>query len=148
MSKIKSTIDQIKEAAEADLLTFIRLIAPHRVLSKCHEDVIRWWTRDEAKKHQLLLYPRDHQKSAMVAYRVAWEITRNPSTTVLYISSTANLAEKQLKFIKDILTSPKYIRYWPEMVNQDEGKRAKWTNSEIEVDHPIRKREGVRDPTI
>jgi hypothetical protein len=148
VSKIKSTIDQIKEAAEADLLTFIRLIAPHRVLSKCHEDVIRWWTRDEAKKHQLLLYPRDHQKSAMVAYRVAWEITRNPSTTVLYISSTANLAEKQLKFIKDILTSPKYIRYWPEMVNQDEGKRAKWTNSEIEVDHPIRKREGVRDPTI
>jgi len=84
----------------------------------------------------------------MVAYRVAWEITKNPAIRVLYISSTANLAEKQLKFIKDILTSKIYRRYWPEMVHEDEGKREKWTNSEISVDHPKRKAETVRDPTI
>jgi hypothetical protein len=92
--------------------------------------------------------PRDHQKSALIAYRVAWAITKNPALTVLYISSTANLAEKQLKFIKDILTSKIYRRYWPEMVNLDDGKREKWTTSEIAVDHPIRAAEGVRDPTI
>jgi phage terminase large subunit-like protein len=34
------------------------------------------------------------------------------------------------------------------MVNEDEGKRAKWTNSEIAVDHPKRLEEGVRDPTV
>ena len=34
------------------------------------------------------------------------------------------------------------------MVNMDEGRREKWTTSEIAVDHPIRKQEGVRDPTI
>lgn len=84
----------------------------------------------------------------MVAYRVAWEITRNPTLRVLYISSTANLAEKQLKFIKDILDSKIYRRYWPEMLAEDEGKREKWTNSEISVDHPLRKAEAVRDPTI
>lgn len=92
--------------------------------------------------------PRDHQKSALVAYRVAWEITRNPAVRVLYISSTANLAIKQLKFIKDILTSDIYRFYWPEMVLPEEGKREKWTETEISVDHPKRKEELVRDPTI
>ena len=96
----------------------------------------------------MVLLPRDHQKSAMIAYRVAWEITRNPAVTVLYISSTSNLAEKQLKMIKDILDSPVYRRYWPEMTHPDEGKREKWTEKEIMVDHPIRKAEGVRDPTV
>src|SRR5690606_25459484 len=134
--------------AEADLLTFIRLVHPHRVLGSIHEELIRWWCRQYAKSHQLTLLPRDHGKSAMIAYRVAWEITRNPAVRILYISSTANLAEKQLKFIKDILTSKIYRRYWPEMVNEDEGKREKWTSTEISVDHPKRKAETVRDPTI
>ncbi len=144
----RPTIQQIKEAAETDLLNFIKLVAPHRVLGQCHRDLIKWWTRDGAKDHQLCLMPRDHQKSAMIAYRVAWEITRNPAVTVLYISSTSGLAEKQLGFIKDILTSPKYRRYWPDMIHADEGKRKKWTNSEIMVDHPIREKEGVRDATV
>ncbi len=87
-------------------------------------------------------------KSALVAYRVAWEVTKNPSIRVLYISSTANLATKQLKFIKDILTSDNYRLYWPEMVEKDEAKREKWTEREISVDHPQRKEDFIRDPTI
>jgi hypothetical protein len=34
------------------------------------------------------------------------------------------------------------------MVNPEEGKREKWTNTEIAVDHPKRKEEGIRDPTV
>jgi phage terminase large subunit-like protein len=142
------SVDQIRQAAERDLVAFIKLIAPHRVLASFHEEMISWWTRSEAKSHQLVLVPRDHAKSAMLAYRVAWEITKNPAVRVLYISSTANLAEKQLKSIKDILTSDKYRRYWPEMVHPEEGKREKWTASEISVDHPVRAKEGIRDPTV
>jgi len=142
------TKDQIRQAAEEDLLTFIKLVAPHRVLGQCHEDVITWWNRPDHGDHQMLLFPRDHQKSTLVAYRCAWEITRNPAVTILYISATSGLAEKQLQFIKDILTSPRYRKYWPEMVHPDEGKRAKWTNSEIQVDHPKRAAEGVRDSTV
>lgn len=141
-------IDQIRQMAEADLVTFIRLVHPNRVLGAVHEELCSWWTRQDAKSHQLVLLPRDHGKSAMIAYRVAWEITRNPAIRILYISSTANLAEKQLGFIKDILDSKIYRRYWPEMVHPDEGKRKKWTSSEIMVDHPIREAENVRDPTI
>lgn len=140
--------DDIRELAEADLESFIRLIAPKQVMGGIHSEVCTWWNRRDHKRFQLLLLPRDHQKSRLVAFRVAWEITRDPTIRVLYISSTANLAEKQLKFIKDILTSPIYRKYWPEMVNVDEGKRERWTSSEISVDHPKRKEEGVRDPTI
>ena len=105
-------------------------------------------TRQEANTHQLVLLPRDHQKSRMAGYRVAWEIVKNPAIRVLYISSTSNLAEKQLKFIKDILTSKAVSTYWPDLVNSEEGKREKWTNSEISVDHPRRREEIIRDPTV
>lgn len=138
----------VRQAAEDDLYTFIKLVAPHRVLGDVHEEVCRWWTRPDAKDNQLLLLPRDHQKSALIAYRVAWWITKYPETTILYVSATADLAEKQLKFIKDILTSNVYRFYWPDMVNTDENKRERWTAEEIAVDHPKRKAEFVRDPTI
>lgn len=144
----KATIAEIREAAEADLVTFIRLVNPKQLLGSVHEQVCRWWTRTDALSHQMLLLPRDHQKSRLIAYRVVWEITRRPDIRILYISSTSPLAEKQLKFMQDILTSKIYRRYWPEMVEESEGKRERWTSSEIAVDHPKRKAELVRDPTI
>lgn len=144
----KAVTARIRQRALEDLEFFIRLIHPNRVLGECHSDLIKWWNRPEAKSHQLALLPRDHQKSALVAYRVVWELTRNPTLRILYISSTSNLAEKQLKFMKDILTTPKYTQYFPEMVNREEAKREKWRETEISVDHPLRKRENVRDPSI
>lgn len=142
------TLDQIRLAAENDLTTFIKLVSPEQVLGQCHDDVCSWWTRGGSKSHQLLLFPRDHGKSRLVAFRVAWELTKDPTLRILYISATANLAEKQLGFIKGILTSDTYSRYWPEHVNRDEGKRVRWTTSEIMLDHPLRKKENVRDPSI
>lgn len=138
----------VRQHALSSLEAFINLVHPNRVLGHIHKEVIQWWTREQAKSHQLVLLPRDHQKSALIAYRVAWEITKNPAIRVLYISSTSNLATKQLKFIKDILTSDIYRFYWPEMVNKDESKREKWTETEISVDHKLRKEEAVRDPTV
>lgn len=140
--------EEIRLRAESDLYFFIQLVHPKRVLGSIHKEVIRWWQREDAKSHQLLLLPRDHQKSALVAYRVAQYITKHPEARVLYISSTANLATKQLKFIKDILTCDRYRFYWPEMINLEESKREKWTETEISVDHPRRREEAVRDPSI
>ena len=140
----QSKIDVIRERAENDLEFFVRLIHPQRVLGHVHQDLCRWWTRQDALSHSLVLLPRDHGKSAYAAYSAAWEITKNPAIRILYISSTANLATKQLKFIKDILSSDIYRRYWPEMIHPDEGKREKWTENEIAVDHPLRKAEAIR----
>lgn len=148
MARAQSNKELIRAQAEASLESFIKLVHPQRVLGGVHIELINWWCREDAKSHQLVLLPRDHAKSGMVAYRVAWEITRNPAIRVLYISSTANLAQKQLSFIKDILTSDIYRFYWPEMVHPEEGKRKKWTENEIAVDHPLRVAEAIRDPTV
>lgn len=152
MPKSKKTIsassETIRLRAEASLEDFIKLVAPHRVLGSIHKELCDWWTHEDAKSHQLALLPRDHGKSAMAAYRAAWEITRNPAVRIIYLSSTADLAEKQLGSIKDILTSNIYRRYWPEMVNKEDSKRSLWTQKEIAVDHPVRKKEFIRDPTV
>lgn len=142
------TVEEIRAAAEGDLETFIRLVAPYQVLGSIHQEWCRWSTSQATSNHQLTLLPRDHGKSRLVAYKVAWRITRQPDVRILYISATSNLAEKQLGFIKQILTSPIYRRYWPEMVKERENDRDKWTNNEISVDHPKRKAEAVRDPTV
>jgi len=134
--------------AESDLEEFIKLLVPKLVLGNIHREIIRWWDREEAKSHQLLLLPRDHMKSTLIALRAVRELTLNPAIRILLISSTSNLATKQLKYIKDILTSDTYRLFWPEMVNKEEALREKWTEREISVDHPIRKEWSVRDPSI
>ena len=148
MQPKKPSLDDVRLAAESDLFVFIRLVAPEQMLGICHEDVINWWTKQDSKTHQLLLFPRDHGKSRLVAFRAAWELTKDPTLRILYISATANLAEKQLSFIKGILTSDTYQRYWPEHVHKEEGKRTRWTTSEICLDHPLRKEENIRDPSV
>jgi len=144
----KSKIDEIREDAEADLATFIRLLAPHIHLGQVHYDLIEWLTRSESLDNQLVLLPRGHMKSKVAAFITAWWLTRNPDETILYVSATAALAEEQLYAIKGILESPIYRRYWPTMIHPDEGKREKWAVAEIKVDHPKRKSEAIRDPSI
>jgi hypothetical protein len=87
-------------------------------------------------------------KSKIAAFIASWWLTRSPDETILYVSATAALAEEQLYSIKHILDSDIYRRYWPEMLHRDEGKREKWAVSEIKVDHPKRKAEAIRDPSI
>ena len=141
-----ATIKDIKEAAEADLVTFAKLIAPNRLYGDIHVEVMEWLQKDSS--NQLLLLPRAHQKSFLMAVWTAWWITKHPDTTIIYISATATLAENQLYAIKSILDSPVYNRYWPEMLDRDEGRRERWNVSEIMVDHPKRKAEGIRDATV
>lgn len=140
--------EEIRQAAEADLEIFIRLVAPHLVLGSCHVELIRWWQSEARKPNTLVLYPRAHLKSKLMAYKTAWEITRDPTATILYVSATSALAEKQLSLIKKVLTSKTYQKYWPEMVHPEEAKRERWTAVEICVDHPARMREGIRDATV
>jgi hypothetical protein len=148
LSEQQQQREQRRLLAESSLEEFIKLVHPNRVLGNIHREVIAWWESAGAKTHQLLMLPRDHMKSALVAYRVAHALTKDPTLRVLYISSTSNLAQKQLKFIKDIFTSDTYRLYWPEMVHQEEAKREKWTEREISLDHPRRKEEHIREPSV
>ena len=147
INKMPAQAKEIKAAAESDLYTFARLINPLRVYGDIHKDVYRWLQSDNAG-NQLLLLPRAHMKSHCIAVWCAWWITKYPETTILYLSATAELAEKQLYDVKNIMESPIYQRYWPNMINPEEGKREKWSVSKIAVDHPKRKLEGIRDWTV
>jgi phage terminase large subunit-like protein len=140
--------DEIRELAEADLEAFIALVAPHLQLGECHRELIRWWTSSARKDNIMVLLPRGHLKSKLMAYKTVWELTKEPDATILYVSATKALAQKQLYLMKQILESHIYRRYWPEMVNAEEAKREKWSATEIAVDHPKRKSEGIRDPSI
>lgn len=148
LTEVQKQREEKKKRALQSFEYYIELVQPKRVLGSIHREVISWWTQSNAKKHKMLLMPRDHMKSALVALYVSWRLTKDPSLRVLYISSTSNLATKQLKFIKDVLTSPQYRLYWPDMVNEDEAKREKWTEREISLDHPKRREESIRDPSV
>lgn len=138
----------VREACEADLITFIHYVHPHTVLGHVHEDVCNFWQGRDAFTHQGVLLPRDHQKSRMKAYETVWKITRDPIRRHLYLSATSNLAEKQLMFMKDILESDAHRKLWPFHILPDEGKRKKWTATEIYLDHPLRAEAAIRDPSI
>lgn len=150
IKKLKSQVeidrDKRRKLALSNPVEFINLIQPLRLLGNIHREAISWWT--SSGDHKMLLLPRDHMKSALAAFMTVWELTRDPTLRILYISSTSNLATKQLKFIKDILLSDNYRLYWPEMVHPEEAKREKWTEREISVDDPRRKAESIRDPSI
>lgn len=141
-------IEIVKKKAESSLLYFAKLVNPRRMYGPIHEELFEWWTREGRKDNQLALLPRGHQKSHCAAVKAAWDITRDPSTTILYVSATSQLAEAQLYAIKQIMTSDIYRLLWPEMVKEREGARERWTTGEIIVDHPLRRQEGVRDFTV
>lgn len=147
LAKMPKQAKEIRQAAMDNLHFFAKLMGPGRVYGDIHKEVFDWLQSDE-EGNQLLLLPRAHMKSHCIAIWCAWYITNHPETTLLYISATAELAEKQLYDIKNIMTSDIYRRYFPDMIHPEEGKREKWAVSKIAVDHPKRSSEQIRDWTV
>lgn len=143
-----STEEEIRKIAEADFIRFVKLVAPYNVMGTCHEELCKFLTNPDYKPYRLVLYPRGHRKSFYAAMYTAWRIVRDPSVSIVYLSATSDLAESQLRTIKNTLDSPIVRKFWPELINVDEGKREKWTTTEICVDDPRRKAEGTRDSTV
>lgn len=145
---------EIRELAMQDLYFFARLVNPNYMYGDIHKEVYTWlgnyvlFKGDEVTNNKLVLLPRAHLKSHMVATATAWLITRHPEITILYLSATAELAELQLLAIQNILASDVYQRYFPEYINPQEGKREKWSQRKFSIDHEARKKEGIRDATV
>lgn len=145
---MKTAVDEIRTLAEKDFITFCKLVAPYNVMGSCHEELCKFFANPDGSPYKLCLYPRAHRKSFYAGLYGCWRIVRDPSIAIVYLSATADLAEAQLRMMKGVLESTIVRRYWPDLVEADEGKREKWTSTEICVDSPIRKREGTRDSTI
>lgn len=141
---------KLREACYESLWTYARVIEPHRVYDQCHKELYDWWQLCDMNgiTSTLALMPRDHQKSHMAAVRVTWLLFRNPAVTVGYVCATEALAILQLFDIKQILESEEFTNLSPDMLEVQEKKRAKWAETAIVVDHPVRKKERPRDPSV
>ena len=155
LEKMPEEAKQIRETAKEDLFFFARLVNPGYIYGDIHKQLYQWMQTytlygrgDDITSNKLIMLPRAHLKSHMVATWCAWIITRHPEVTILYVSATAELAETQLFAIKNILGSTVYQRYFPEYINPQEGLRESWSQRKISIDHPSRKKEGIRDSTV
>jgi predicted phage terminase large subunit-like protein len=137
---------ELRDLAMADLRAFVGLVAPQLHIGHAHHDLLRFLMGDDER--QLVIWPRGHLKSTLLAYETAWTIIKEPDTTIVYLSATADLAEKQTGLIKTIVDSPIVHKYWPELLPQEAGKRDLWRTSEFNVGHWKRGEEVVRDPTL
>lgn len=143
-----AAVDEIRKLAESDFVSFVKVVAPYNVMGSCHEDLCKFLTNPDLKPYRLVLYPRGHRKSFYAAMYACWRVICDPSISIVYLSATSDLAESQLRTIKGTLDSPIIRKIWPDLINIDEGKREKWTSTEICVDDPRRKAEGTRDSTV
>ena len=143
-----AAVDEIRKLAESDFVSFVKIVAPYNVMGSCHEDLCKFLTNPDLKPYRLVLYPRGHRKSFYAAMYACWRVVCDPSISIVYLSATSDLAESQLRTIKSTLDSPIIRKIWPDLINIDEGKREKWTSTEICVDDPRRKAEGTRDSTV
>jgi phage terminase large subunit-like protein len=155
LKRMPEEAKQLRQDAIDDLWIFAQLVNPTYMYGDVHKDIFRWmmdyslFGRDDgATSNKLVMLPRAHLKSHMVATFTAWIITRHPEITVLYLSATSELAETQLYAIKNIFESKQYQKYFPEYIHPDVGKREVWNNRKICIDHLARSSEGVRDATI
>lgn len=150
VSIAETKLEQLRERCTNSLYKFACAVEPHREYGDCHRELYDFWQQAEVNDidNTLGLLPRDHQKSHCLAVRCAWEIYKDPTITILYLSATSGLAERQLLDIQNILESRYFRQLSPDMINEDKGKRSMWNTKEIAVDHPDRDKEGVRDPTV
>lgn len=152
-----SDVRDLQRRFEADLWAFAQYVNPHYAYGEIHRDVFRWLSLTETAEteeerqeniNQLLLLPRGHLKSHCIAVWVAWKITREPWTSIIYVTAGEDLGAVQMAAIKGIFESERYRLIWPEMFHENPAKREKWSVWSINVDHPLRKERGIRDYTL
>ena len=155
IEKMPQTALDMRERGKMDLAFFARLVNTGYMYGAVHDEIYKWmedytlYGRGEGlTANKLIMLPRAHLKSHMVATWCAWMVVRHPEITILYVSATADLAQTQLYAIQNILGSSTFSRYYPEYLNPQDGKREKWSSTKISVDHQKRKSEGIRDATI
>lgn len=155
LNKMPQAAREVRTRALNELFFFAQLVNPGYMYGDIHKEVFNWLQEytlygqgKSLTSNKLIMLPRAHLKSHVVATWCAWIIARHPEVTILYVSATAELAITQLFDIQNILSGNVFMRYFPEYINPQEGKREKWSSTKISVDHPARRKQGVRDATI
>lgn len=144
---------ELRKFYESSLWEFARYINPGYMYGEIHEEAFkRVQASDEDESgeqdHFLLLLPRGHLKSHILAVTVLWKITKRPWSTFIYLTAGEDLATVQMSAIKGMMDTREYRLLWPEMIHPEESRRDKWSTWSINVDHPERKKRRIRDYTL
>src|SRR5438067_1905012 len=93
LEKMPEEAKQIRQAALDDLFFFARLVNPGYMYGDIHKEIFAWMQEyslygqgSANTTNKLIMLPRAHLKSHMVATWAAWVITRTPEVTILYVS--------------------------------------------------------------
>lgn len=98
----------------------------------------------EESRHFVGFYPVEHGKSFQLLGRVLFEVGRNPSVRIAYISGSVKQAKKLAKAVREYVEeSPEYRAVFPD-VRPSTRFGAPWTQTQLEVERPI----GIKDPTL
>lgn len=145
-----------REYYEANLAAFAQYINPVYQYGEVHFEVFTWLEQTEssdpkvreAAAYQLLMLPRGHLKSHCMATWAVWKVTKEPWTTIIYLTAGEDLATKQMNVMKEMFLCEEYSTLWPEMFAEKESDRDKWSTWKINTDHPIRKERRISDWTV
>lgn len=156
IDRMPQKVLDLREACKASLWKFAKMMNPRYMYGSVHQEIYEWVqdysvykdTGDDSGSNKLIMLPRGHLKSHMVATWCAWIITKHPEITILYASATEALSILQLDAIKNILSSDAYTTLFPEYLHPSANKREKWSQTQMSVDHPSRDEESTRDPTV
>jgi hypothetical protein len=155
INKMSAETLERRELCMADLRVFARTMNPQYAYGEIHMSIFKWMMDyslfgqgETLTANKLVMLPRAHLKSHMVAVWCCWIVTRHPEVSILYLSATSELAETQLYAIKNMFESEVYTHFFPEYIHPQEGKREQWNNRKVCIDHERRSAEGVRDATI
>lgn len=142
---------ELAEQLNQDCWAYARYMLPEFMFGDIHRDVLQEMGKED--RHQespnlLVLIPRDHLKSVMLAVYATWRIARNPAYTILYITADEDLGRLQMSFMQNIFESERFRSIYPDHFYKEGGRRDKWTSMSLNVDHPLRTRLNIRDETI
>ncbi|PZQ78054.1 MAG: hypothetical protein DI563_01825, partial [Variovorax paradoxus] len=94
LKRMPEKAKEVRERALEDLYFFAKLVNPGYVYGEVHREIFAWMQDytlfgrgSDLTSNKLIMLPRAHLKSHMVATWCAWIITRHPEVTILYISA-------------------------------------------------------------
>jgi len=135
LDRMPDNIKALRKNCLKDLRIFARTFNPNYMYGDIHMEIYKemmnynlFGRGKGLTGNKLILLPRAHLKSHMVATWSAWVVANHPEVTILYVSATAELAEQQLFAIQQILGGTKFQKLFPEYVHPQEGKREKWNS--------------------
>jgi len=139
-------IDLFKRSCELDLYCFLRGVMGHWFLDKnLHKPVADWLTTFPPYR-KMILMPRNHGKTCMVAQGIPLHAMIQPKATNIYFKNqpgshlklvlageTEEMAVRNLRVIKTVLEGNVLFRaLWPHLVYENPRRQApKWSDDQI-----------------